>query len=135
MSKDFPGLLCQKSHSHDREIVDCSREPVRARLTVLARAVRLVQRLYNIPSWTLWNQSKITPELLARVNALARISTFAYSCSCGAEKPRALSAIKLDAAQFFEAPSVKRSVRRIKPHLDDVQQRLGFNAIAVQRGA
>ena len=45
MAKGSKGLACEKMHSHDREIINCAAEPLKAKLRLNARALRLVQKI------------------------------------------------------------------------------------------
>ena len=105
LNHESGGLSCKKDHSHDRELVDCSNEPVRRYLARCSRALRLAWRHGGYPSWTLWNQSKTAYDIYARISHLKVVPQFELICPCGKPKCHRLSLVKIDAAQFLKAAS------------------------------
>ena len=57
------GLSCTRQHAHEREIIGNSRDPLRKVLGKAARALRLARMLSGLPSWTLWNQSRLVIDI------------------------------------------------------------------------
>ena len=106
-AKDSKGLACAKMHfacakmpSHDREIINCAAEPLKQKLRLHARALRLVQKIAGRKTWTLWNQSKVADEVIRTFDSLEVIPGYESRCPCGKEKPHRTSVCKVDAAQF-----------------------------------
>ena len=127
------GLCCKKDHAHEREIVSDVSNPCKVHLHLVSRAVRLLKQLSGEHTWTLWNQSQLKPVLLRRLSHLKGSEQCKKTCPCGKKKTHELSLIKIDAAQFFKAASLKRGLQRVRDLLDRVSKEKGFDAIAVQK--
>ena len=56
---DTGGLSCTKDHVHEREVVSDYHHPLKKNMRSAARAVRLVKKLLNDPSWTLWQPAEV----------------------------------------------------------------------------
>ena len=128
------GLVCQKSHAHEREIISNVCEPFRLQLRAVARSMRLVKRLSKEPSWNLWNQSKLATAVHDRVNALRVDPEHSMQCPCGAKKSSVVEMAKVDAAQFFKSASMERGCKRTHGLLVRVHKRTNCNAVAVFKG-
>ena len=103
------GLSCKKSHMHEREIISNFHEPCKKFTALWARALRLCKFCSGEDSWTLWNQSNVASELHKKVQLLQQPKRYRTHCPCGTQRDfDGVSAIKVDAAQFFKEASVAR---------------------------
>ena len=69
---DGPGLACDRDHSHERDIISASADPLKVHLSVAGRGLRLAKKLAGDPGWILWDSSKFTPTLLERIAKLIK---------------------------------------------------------------
>ena len=132
---DARGLVCGKSHAHEREVCAGSQEPMLRTLSLHARALRLAKRSSHEPSWSLWDQSDLAAVLQNRVEKLQYHSQYVLQCPCGRKKCTPLSLLKVDANQFFKAADARRGIRRCKRFLDRVRDKRKVNAVAVKRSS
>ena len=110
------GFSCTKPHSHEREVVAAARDPLLPYLSTCGRALRLALRQARVEGWTLWDPSLLPSELRARVSSLHSCKKFETKCGgvkCKNYKHK-LSAIKIDAAQFFNNSECARAARVAK---------------------
>ena len=56
---DEGGLVCNKSHAHEREVISNAADPNHDGASIMSSAVRVVQRLSGDFTWTLWHQSNL----------------------------------------------------------------------------
>ena len=117
----------------ERELVDNSIEPVKAKLRLAARALRLAKRLSTDTSWTLWNASKISEEVAVRLDMLINDPRYKDCCPCGRSKSHCVSFVRVDAAQFFKNASTTRGIRRTRAFLNRLEDTTGFSGVAVRK--
>ena len=133
MAKESKGLACEKMHSHDRKIINCAAEPLKTKLRLHARALRLVQKIAGRKTWTLWNHSKIADEVVRAFDSMEVAPGFGSRCPCGKEKPHRTSVCKVDAAQFFKAVNPQRAFRRCQTLLHGILAPKRFDALAMHK--
>ena len=80
--------------------------------------------------WTLWNQSKLASEVVARFSRLRRDPDFQRFCPCGKRKPP-VSLCKFDAPQFFKSANATEAYEDCRRLLEYYTQNLQFNAVVV----
>ena len=125
------GCVVKKAHAHVREICNNSKEPA-TKLALAARALRLCKKLSGEHLWTVWNLSKVAYVAHERFQKLCVVDEFVHCCPCGKSKDP-ISAIRVDAAQFFKNASVGRGVKKSATFLARLQFRTKFNGILVRR--
>ena len=129
------GLACEKSHSHERELIDNAREPCKSFMRLSARALRLAKRLSGEICWTIWNQANLAEEIHRRLKPLAHVEKYCKVCPCGRAKSHNLCFARVDAAQFFKSASVSRGKRRTKQFLARLASKTGKRGVSVLRSA
>ena len=130
---EFGGLQCDKSHSHEREVISAFRDPLQQVLQPYGRALRLAKKYSGEECWTLWDQSKLTEVLHEKVNRLRYDVRCINRCPCGKQKLHPLGIVKVDASQFFKSASTTRCIERSRQMFQRLQQKLGVQAIAVRK--
>ena len=119
LAEDTAGLSFKKPHCHEREVVAAASDPLLRKLSMCARAIRLAKKYSGDPGWTLWNQSKVTEEILCKAHKLeylrdSRGAPLWRKCPCGENRCSPMAVVKVDAAQFFKQASVPRAEARAK---------------------
>lgn len=127
------GLVCGKDHAHEREVVSSFHDPLKVRLRVTSRALRLAKRLSHEPSWTLWSQGDLAAQLQSRVGALQWDQQYIRRCPCGLRKDTPLQCIKTDASQFFKSASACRGIRRARQLFARLRSRKHAAGVCVRR--
>jgi len=127
------GLACGKEHAHDREIVNYVSNSYRQFLELVSLAIRIVKIKSGKPSWTVWKQAEIKTANLERVARLQTLPQFGSRCPCGRVNDRVLEVVKMDAAQFFKAASVKRGTVWVSDSSKCCQTTTQKDAVAIYR--
>ena len=109
-------------HAHEREIVADWQHPLKKQFKVVSRAVRLVKKLSDEHTWTLWNMSCIKLVLEQKVRLLKPPPDQKYCdgltvCKCGNTRKNKLTMLKVDASQFFKNADIDRGLARIEQML------------------
>jgi hypothetical protein len=127
------GLTCTRDHAHEREIISDVRNPYRSYFRLIARSIRLVKFLACEPCWTLWYLNQLKIAVTHATSCLLDSPEHQHQCVCGKPK-EAISLAKVDASQYFKNADITRGIDRICLLLDRVQNKTGFNAVAILHG-
>ena len=103
------------------------------KIRLCVSALRLARKICGAPTWTLWNQSRITLEIHKCIKTLRPDARYTQTCPCGKPKPSKLTLCKIDADQFFKSSDPKRALSRSRALLDSIARTKGFDAIAVSK--
>ena len=129
-------LICQRAHAHERDITSDFASPLKKKMKVIARAIRLCRQMCGIHSWTLWKMCDVQIELRKRVGKLVSFNDFSTTCyGCGGPKSEGVNCCKLDAAQFFKQANLYRGVVGIGSMLDYIQDKHKATAVAMRTGS
>lgn len=91
------GLVCGRSHAHEREVVSACKCPMAKQMSMCAKALRVCLRECGWKTWTLWNQGELARVVQCRVAALAMPAECEKVCPCGRKSvaKSALSSVTL----------------------------------------
>ena len=132
IGKARPGLICQRAHAHEREIVACPNHPAKPFMAATAKAARVLLRESGHGHWALWQPADLGLELARRVARLACPTATQHHCPCGRWKQHQCSLVRLDAAQYFKDADLGRALKALRTLVREAAAR-GYNAVSLQR--
>ena len=124
---------CPRQHSHEREIVSYSVDPLGPRLKLCSRAIRTARRLRGQNSWTLWNQPQVSHTIFERFGKLRPHPRLHGECPCGNKLSHHIQLCKVDASSFFKAADQNRGCWRASAFFRKLYN-AGYRSVVVRPG-